>query len=69
MAWGKGLLAYTPSVLCVLQNIGIIGYSIYQVCWGTGRQEVLFAIIASVIGCVSNKLSVKQNVVLPSNAV
>ena len=69
MAWRKGLIAYAPSLLCALQNIGIIGFSIYQICWGTGRQEVWFAIIAGVIGCVSNKLVVKQNVVLPSNAV
>ena len=59
----KGLL----SILCVLQNTAIIGFCFYQVGWGEGPKEVWIAIIASVIGCVSTKIS--QNVFLPSTPV
>ena len=63
MAGGKGLLA----ILCALQNSAIIGFCIYQVGWGKGPKEVWLAIIAGVIGCVSNKI--RQNVFLPSTPV
>ena len=63
MGGRKGLLA----ILCALQNTAIIGFCFYQVGWGEGPKEVWIAIIASVIGCISTKIS--QNVVLPSAPV